>query len=210
MFIIFITTKTVVGRRIYAVGGNPEAAELSGISVKKIIILVFLSMSILSLISGLMYVSMLSTASPLYGPSWELYAIAATYIGGTSASGGTGKIINAVIGAIVIVALRNGMAIAGLRSNIEPIVLGSVLLLAVVFDIYTRNVREIDLVGVSFAKQKHGASAAKARAEYKALKQQVQSIRKNDSEDPKLIEFEYSLTRKLTEYNSIKEKNPQC
>lgn len=202
----FVTTKTVIGRRIYAIGGNPEAAELSGISVKSIIILVFLSMSVLSLIAGLMYVSMLSTASPLYGPSWELYAIAATYIGGTSASGGMGKIINAVVGAIVIMALRNGMAVAGLASNIEPIVLGSVLLLAVVFDIYTRNVREIDLVGVHYAKQKHGPAARAAKVEYLELRVRVRELRKINIEDPDLLELEYELTRKLAAYNNIKDK----
>ena len=146
------TTQTVLGRRIYAVGGNPEAAELSGISVEKILIIVFISMGILALFSGVMYASMLQNTSPNHGPFWELYAIAAAYIGGTSADGGVGKVVNAFIGSIVIMSLKNGMALAAVNSNIEPIVLGSVLLLAVVFDVYTRNVRGADMVGMHYAK----------------------------------------------------------
>jgi len=147
------TTQTVLGRRIYAVGGNPEAAELSGISVEKTLIIVFVSMGILALFSGVMYASMLQTTSPNHGPFWELYAIAAAYIGGTSANGGVGKVVNAVIGSIVIMSLKNGMALAAVNSNIEPIVLGSVLLLAVIFDVYTRNVRGADLIGMHYAKE---------------------------------------------------------
>ncbi|MDD3107377.1 MAG: sugar ABC transporter permease, partial [Bacilli bacterium] len=158
----FMTTRTTLGRRIYAVGGNPDAAELSGISVEKIIVIVFISMGILALISGVMYVSRLQNTSPNHGPFWELYAIAAAFIGGTSAAGGIGKVVNAVIGSVVIMSLKNGMALAGVDANIEPIILGSVLLLAVVFDIFTRNVRGIDYVGIHYAKKLYGLEMKEA------------------------------------------------
>ncbi|MCK9235436.1 MAG: hypothetical protein WC225_00825 [Acholeplasmataceae bacterium] len=200
----FFTTKTVLGRRIYAVGGNPEAAELSGINVYRIIIFVFVSMGVLTLIAGLMYVSMLRTANPNYGISWELYAIAATYIGGTSAQGGVGKVINAFVGAIVIMSIQNGMKLAGFPSNIEPIVLGGVLLLAVVFDIYTRNVRSIDLVGVSYAKQKYHDEFVEIKDKYIQAKQALKLADQTDN--IKILELEFELTKAQGEYNQLKDR----
>jgi putative multiple sugar transport system permease protein len=199
----FLTTQTVLGRRIYAVGGNPEAAELSGISVEKIIVFVFISMGILSLISGVMYVSRTQNTSPNHGPFWELYAIAAAYIGGTSANGGFGKIVNAVIGSIVIMSLKNGMALAGVDANIEPIVLGSVLLLAVVFDIYTRNVRGIDLVGIHYAKTQFRNNLIKAKAEHLKAKADLMAARKENIAN--LLEYEYRYTNATGELSKIKE-----
>jgi len=199
----FLTTQTVLGRRIYAVGGNPEAAELSGISVKKILIIVFISMGILSLISGVMYASMLQNTSPNHGPFWELYAIAAAYIGGTSASGGVGKVVNAVIGSIVMMSLKNGMALAGFNANIEPIVLGSVLLLAVVFDIYTRNVRAVDLVGIHYAKQTYQDEFNKAKQELKEAKLALKNAIKESNDQ--VIELEYKFTSAQGEFNRIRD-----
>ena len=199
----FLTTQTVLGRRIYAVGGNPEAAELSGISVEKIIIFVFISMGILSLISGVMYASRTQNTSPNHGPFWELYAIAAAYIGGTSANGGFGKIVNAVIGSIVIMSLKNGMALAGVDANIEPIVLGSVLLLAVVFDIYTRNVRGIDMVGMHYAKKKFKDNLVKAKAAHIKAKAELLQARKENVDN--LLDFEYQYTNATGELAKIRE-----
>jgi len=200
----FLTTQTVLGRRIYAVGGNPEAAELSGINVKKIIIIVFISMGILSLISGVMYASWTQNTSPNHGPFWELYAIAAAYIGGTSASGGIGKVVNAVIGAIVIMSLKNGMALSGFNANIEPIVLGAVLLLAVVFDIYTRNIREVDLVGIHYAKNQFKQEYKEARTELNKAKIALKKAQKEG--DLQVIELEYIFTSAQGNYNRIKDR----
>jgi putative multiple sugar transport system permease protein len=199
----FITTQTVLGRRIYAVGGNPEAAELSGISVEKIIVFVFISMGILSLVSGIMYVSRTQNTSPNHGPFWELYAIAAAYIGGTSANGGFGKIVNAVIGSIVIMSLKNGMALAGVDANIEPIVLGSVLLLAVVFDIYTRNVRGADLVGMHYAKMKFKNDLIRAKQEQAKVKLELEKAKKDNK--PNLLDYEYKYTNATAELAKIRE-----
>jgi len=199
----FLTTQTVLGRRIYAVGGNPEAAELSGISVEKIIVFVFISMGILSLVSGVMYASRTQNTSPNHGPFWELYAIAAAYIGGTSANGGFGKIVNAVIGAIVIMSLKNGMALAGVDANIEPIVLGSVLLLAVVFDIYTRNVRGADLVGMHYAKMKYKNDLIRAKIEQAKVKTELENAKKEGKTN--LLDYEYKYTNATAELAKIKE-----
>jgi len=200
----FLTTQTTLGRRIYAVGGNPDAAELSGISVEKTLIIVFISMGILALISGVMYASRLQNTSPNHGPFWELYAIAAAFIGGTSASGGVGKVVNAVIGSIVIMSLKNGMALAGIDANIEPIILGSVLLLAVVFDIYTRNVRPVDLVGIHYAKKEYKEELNIAKIEYNKAKLELKNAKKANQEDT--IEFEYKVTNTQGTYNKIKDK----
>jgi putative multiple sugar transport system permease protein len=199
----YLTTQTVLGRRIYAVGGNPDAAELSGISVQKIIIVVFVSMGILAMIAGVMYASMVQNASPNHGPFWELYAIAAAYIGGTSASGGIGKVVNAVVGALVLTSLRNGMALAGVNANLEPIVLGSVLLLAVVFDIYTRNVSAIDFVGIYYAKQKYRKEYELAVSNYKKLKNDLDIAKKSNSKD--IVQVEYRFTKALAELNKIRD-----
>jgi putative multiple sugar transport system permease protein len=193
-----------LGRRIYAVGGNPDAAELSGISVEKTLIIVFISMGILALISGVMYASRLQNTSPNHGPFWELYAIAAAFIGGTSASGGVGKVVNAVIGSIVIMSLKNGMALAGIDANIEPIILGSVLLLAVVFDIYTRNVRPVDLVGIHYAKKEYKEEFKLAKIEYDKAKLELKNAKKANVDN--IIEFEYKFTNTQGTFNKIKDK----
>lgn len=199
-----LTTQTVIGRKVYAVGGNPDAAELSGISVSKIIILVFVSMGILSLVAGIMYVSRVQNTSPQHGVSWELYAIASAYIGGTSANGGAGKVINSAVGAVTITALTNGMALAGINANLEPIILGAVLALAVIFDIYTRNVRSIDLIGVYYANIKYRDDYLKARREYYEVQN---SLREATSEDnvERVIELEYELTKKQGDYNRVRD-----
>src|SRR5690606_34111345 len=121
-----------------------------------------------------------------------LYAIAAAYIGGTSANGGIGKIVNAVIGSIVIVALRNGMALAGVNSNIEPIFLGTVLLLAVLFDIYTRNVRAVDLVGMIYSRKENRKEYSALKIQYKEAKNLLSIARKENASN--LIELEYKFT----------------
>jgi len=200
----FMTTQTTLGRRIYAVGGNPEAAELSGINVERIIIIVFISMGMLAMTSGVMYVSRLENASPKHGPFWELYAIAAAFIGGTSAAGGVGKVVNAVVGAIVIMSLKNGMALAGIDANIEPIILGVVLLLAVVFDLYTRNVNPVDLVGIHHAKKQYKKEYAADKSNFVKAKAELKIAKKENRED--LIDFEYKYTNAQGAFNKIKDK----
>ena len=135
----FITTKTPLGRHIYAVGGNPEAAELSGISVSKITYIVFGAMGLLSALSGIMYASRLRSATTTAGLGFETDAIAAAFVGGVSAAGGVGTITGSIIGALVMMSLTSGMNLMGIDISIQYIVRGAVLVLAVVFDRITRR-----------------------------------------------------------------------
>ncbi|MFN8568242.1 MAG: sugar ABC transporter permease [Kouleothrix sp.] len=135
----FLTTRTVLGRHIYAVGGNPEAAELSGISVKRIIYLVFASMGMLSALSGILFASRLKSATTTAGTLFELDAIAAAYVGGVSAAGGVGRVTGSIIGALVMTSLTSGMNLMGVGIAYQYIVRGAVLAVAVIFDVYTRR-----------------------------------------------------------------------
>jgi putative multiple sugar transport system permease protein len=135
----FITTETVLGRHIYAVGGNPEAAELSGINVKKITYTVFGSMGMLAALSGILFASRLQSATTTAGTLFEMDAIAAAYIGGVSAAGGIGKVTGSIIGAIVMMSLTSGMNLMGIDISLQYIVRGAVLAGAVIFDVSTRN-----------------------------------------------------------------------
>lgn len=135
----FITTRTVLGRHIYAVGGNPEAAELSGISVKKITHLVFASMGLLTALSGILYASRLRSATTTAGQLFELDAIAAAYVGGVSAAGGVGRVLGSLIGALVMTSLTSGMNLMGIDISYQYIVRAMVLAIAVIFDVATRQ-----------------------------------------------------------------------
>mgnify|MGYP000918853605 FL=1 len=135
----FVTTQTVLGRHIYAVGGNPEAAELSGVNVKRITYLVFSQMGALAALSGMLFASRLQSATTTAGTAWELDAIAASYVGGVSAAGGVGRVTGAVIGALVMGSLTSGMNLMGLGISYQYIIRGIVLALAVIFDVATRN-----------------------------------------------------------------------
>jgi putative multiple sugar transport system permease protein len=138
----FMASQTVLGRHIYAVGGNPEAAELSGISVKKIIYVVFASMGMLCALSGILFASRLQSATTTAGTLFELDAIAAAYIGGVSAAGGVGKITGSLIGALVYMSLMNGMNLLGTDISLQYIIRGAVLAIAVIFDVMTRRGRK--------------------------------------------------------------------
>lgn len=135
----FIMTETVLGRHIYAVGGNPEAAELSGISVKRITYVVFGSMGMLTALSGILYASWLRSATTTAGNLFELDAIAAAFVGGVSASGGVGKVVGAIIGALVMASLTNGMNLMRIDISIQYIARALVLVAAVIFDVATRR-----------------------------------------------------------------------
>jgi len=139
MIYSFITTKTVIGRHIYAVGGNPEAAELSGISVKRITYLVFGSMGMLAALSGILYASWLRSATTIAGTLFELDAIAAAFVGGVAVAGGVGKVTGSIIGALVMASLTNGMNLMGVGISLQYIVRAAVLAAAVIFDVVTRN-----------------------------------------------------------------------
>lgn len=135
----YIMSKTNIGRHIYAVGGNPEAAQLNGISVKKITFLVFGSMGLLTAVAGILYASWLRSATTIAGTGVELDAIAAAFVGGVAVSGGVGKVTGSIIGALVMASLTNGMNLLGWDISIQYIIRALVLVAAVVFDVATRK-----------------------------------------------------------------------
>jgi putative multiple sugar transport system permease protein len=135
----FMTTKTVLGRHIYAVGGNPEAAQLSGVNVKRITFFVFSQMGMLAGLSGMLFASRLQSATTTAGTLFELDAIAAAFVGGVSAAGGVGRVTGALIGALVMASLTSGMNLMGIGISYQYIVRGVVLAAAVIFDVATRN-----------------------------------------------------------------------
>ncbi len=135
----FLTSSTVPGRYLYAMGGNEKAAQLSGIDTNRVLFLTYVNMGVLSAIAGVAVASRLNAASPLAGQNFELDAIAACYIGGASATGGIGTIGGAIIGALVMGVLNNGMSLLGIGSDIQQYVKGMVLLLAVAFDVLSKR-----------------------------------------------------------------------
>lgn len=135
----FVTNKTVVGRHIYAMGGNAKTAELSGVKTKKILFWVYANMGLLAAIAGIVFAGRLNSASPVAGDGFELDAIAACFIGGASASGGIGTVVGAITGGFIMGILNNGMSIMGISVFWQKIVKGLVLLLAVAFDIYSKS-----------------------------------------------------------------------
>lgn len=136
----FVTNRTILGRHIYAVGGNPEAAELSGISVEKVTFVVFGSMGMLAGLSGILFASRLQSATTTAGTLLELDAIAAAYIGGVSAAGGVGNVVGSLIGAIVYTSLTSGMNLMGVDISSQYVVRGAVLAFAVIFDVTARKI----------------------------------------------------------------------
>jgi putative multiple sugar transport system permease protein len=135
----FITANTVIGRRIYALGGNQKAAKLSGINTERLTFLAFTNMGVLAAAAGLVFAARLNTATPKAGFALELDVIAAVFIGGASMSGGVGTIIGAVVGAFLMGVLNNGMSIMGIGIDYQQMIKGLVLLAAVIFDVYNKN-----------------------------------------------------------------------
>lgn len=135
----FITENTVIGRRIYALGGNDKAAKLSGVRTERLTFLAFVNMGVLAAFAGLIFAARLNTATPKAGFAVELDVIAAVFIGGASMSGGSGKIIGAVVGAFIMGVMNNGMSIMGIGIDYQQIIKGLVLLAAVIFDVYNKR-----------------------------------------------------------------------
>lgn len=135
----FLTNQTVIGRRIYALGGNEKAARLSGVNTQRLLFLTFVNMGVLAALAGMVVASRLNSSTPNAGEGFELDVIAACFIGGASASGGIGTVIGAVVGAFLVGVLNNGMSILGVGIDWQKVVKGMVLLLAVLFDVYNKN-----------------------------------------------------------------------
>ena len=135
----FLTNQTVIGRRIFAMGGNEKAARLSGVNTPRLLFLTFVNMGVLAALAGMIVAARLNSATPNAGEGFELDVIAACFIGGASASGGIGTIIGAVVGAFFIGVMNNGMSILGVGIDWQQAIKGFVLLIAVFFDVYNKN-----------------------------------------------------------------------
>ncbi|MGV6872401.1 multiple monosaccharide ABC transporter permease [Pseudochelatococcus sp. B33] len=135
----FMTMRTTIGRQIYAVGGNEKAAKLSGIKTERLTFLTFVNMGVLAALAGLVFAARLNTATPKAGLGFELDVIAACFIGGASAYGGVGRVGGAVIGALIMGVMNNGMSILGIGIDYQQVIKGLVLLGAVCLDVYNKR-----------------------------------------------------------------------
>ena len=136
---IFVTKMTTIGRRVYAMGGNIKAAQLSGIQTERLTLFVFINMGVLSALGGLIIAARQGQAVPAAGLGSELDVIAAVFIGGASAMGGVGQVAGSVVGGFIMGVMNNGMSIVGVNIDGQQVVKGLVLLGAVVFDVYNKN-----------------------------------------------------------------------
>jgi ribose transport system permease protein len=127
-------SRTRMGRYIYAVGGNEEAARLSGVPVKGVVVFVYATSGLAAGVGGCIQASQLDTGTPNVGLMYEMYVIAAVVVGGTSLSGGSGRILGTLIGAFIISVIQNGMNLLGIESYTQNVVLGMVILGAVLLD----------------------------------------------------------------------------
>ncbi|MFF5841424.1 multiple monosaccharide ABC transporter permease [Streptomyces massasporeus] len=135
----YVMRNAIIGRHIYAIGGNLPAAKLSGVKDKKVTFLVFLNMGMLAALAGLVFAARFNAASPKAGLNFELEAIAASFIGGASMSGGVGTVLGAIIGGLVLGVLNNGMNLVGIGTDWQQVIKGMVLLAAVGFDVWNKR-----------------------------------------------------------------------
>ncbi|SHH69101.1 putative multiple sugar transport system permease protein [Butyrivibrio fibrisolvens DSM 3071] len=138
----YVLNNTAVGRYLYAVGGNEKATSLSGVNTKLVYFIAYANMGFLAGLAGILTVARAASAQPTYGQGYEMDAIAACFIGGASAYGGTGKISGVFIGAALLGVINQGMSIMGVDSNYQKVVKGIVLLLAVMFDILSKREKQ--------------------------------------------------------------------
>lgn len=135
----FFTESTTSGRRIYALGGNEKAAKLSGIKTERLVFFCFVNMGVLAALAGMIVAARLNSSTPKAGAGFELDVIAAVFIGGASMTGGSGKIVGVVVGALIMGVMNNGMSIMGIGIDYQQVIKGLVLLAAVIFDVYNKS-----------------------------------------------------------------------
>ena len=160
----FISTRTIIGRHVYAVGGNRHAAELSGVRSKRVNFLVMMNMSILAALAGMMFVARSNASGPFDGVGWELDAIAAVFIGGAAVTGGVGTVIGSIVGGLVMAVLNNGMQLLGVGADLTQIIKGLVLLIAVAFDVYNKMQGRPSIIGLLMRNSKKAAAPVSDKA----------------------------------------------
>ena len=159
----FVANKTILGRHIYAVGGNKLAAELSGVKTKRVNFFVMMNMSVLAALAGMIFVARSTASGPFDGVGWELDAIAAVFIGGAAVSGGVGTVVGSMIGGLVMAVLNNGLQLLSVGSDWTQMIKGLVLLIAVAFDVYNKmqgkpSITGLIAKGFGLGKKKSAAS----------------------------------------------------
>ena len=135
----YLTSKTTLGRYLYAIGGNEKATKLSGIDTRKIYFFAYANMGLLAGLAGIMTIARMTSAQPTYGTNYEMDAISSCFIGGASAYGGIGTVPGVIIGAVLMGVINIGMSIMGIDQNYQKVVKGAVLLAAVIFDVMTKK-----------------------------------------------------------------------
>lgn len=135
----YITSKTTIGRHLYAVGGNEVATKLSGINTKKVYFFAYTNMGFIAAVAGLLTIARLTSAQPTYGQNYEMDAIGSCFIGGASAYGGIGTVPGVIVGALLMGVINIGMSIIGVDQNYQKVVKGLVLLAAVIFDVVSKK-----------------------------------------------------------------------
>jgi putative multiple sugar transport system permease protein len=134
-----VTTRAVFGRHIYAIGGNLQAARLSGIKTKSVVFWLFVNMGVLAALAGVIFAGRLNQAGPTAGTNFELDSIAAAFIGGAAVQGGVGKVVGAITGGLIMAVINNGMSLLGAPSERVMLIKGLVLLAAVAFDVWAKR-----------------------------------------------------------------------
>ncbi len=135
----YVTTKTTIGRYLYAIGGNEKATKLSGINVERVYFLAYTNMGLLAGLAGILTIARMTSSQPTYGQSYEMDAIGSCFIGGASAYGGIGTVPGVVVGATLMGVINLGMVIIGVDTNYQKVTKGAVLLVAVIFDVLTKK-----------------------------------------------------------------------
>ena len=135
----YITSKTKIGRYLYAVGGNEKATKLSGIDTRKVYFFAYTNMGFLAALAGILTIARMASAQPTYGDSYEMDAISSCFIGGASAYGGVGTVPGVIIGAVLMGVINLGMSVMGIDQNFQKVVKGAVLLDAVIFDVVSNR-----------------------------------------------------------------------
>ena len=138
-FYSYITSKTTIGRHLYAVGGNESATALSGINTKNVYFFAYTNMGLLAGLAGILTIARLTSAQPTYGQNYEMDAIGSCFIGGASAYGGVGTVPGVIVGALLMGVINIGMSIMGVDANYQRVVKGLVLLAAVIFDVVSKK-----------------------------------------------------------------------
>ena len=135
----YLTSKTKMGRYLYAVGGNEKATKLSGIDTRKVYFFAYTNMGFLAALAGILTIARMASAQPTYGDSYEMDAISSCFIGGASAYGGVGTVTGVIIGAVLMGVINLGMSVMGIDQNFQKVVKGIVLLAAVIFDVMSKR-----------------------------------------------------------------------